>query len=101
MSNKTIKSVSFNKTNTDDARLLKAVRRRNFSGFVKKALHAYLDVLESSKNNAVQEVVENASEGVAEETFTEEVFIEAEKAPPSTQERLSQLKRGISGPKLF
>lgn len=36
--NKVIKSVGFNITNPDDAEILKAVKRRNFSGYVKKLL---------------------------------------------------------------
>lgn len=94
MSNKTIKSVSFNKTNADDARILKAVRRRNFSGFVKKALHAYLDVLESNKED-VATIIESDTE----EVFVED--IEEEKPLLTTQERLSQLKQGVNGPTLF
>lgn len=38
--NKVIKSVGFNKTNPDDAEILKAVKRRNFSGYVKKLILA-------------------------------------------------------------
>lgn len=35
MGNKVIKSVSFNIANADDETILKAIKRRNFSGYVK------------------------------------------------------------------
>jgi hypothetical protein len=40
--NKVIKSVGFNITNPDDVEILKAVKRRNFSGYVKKLILADL-----------------------------------------------------------
>jgi hypothetical protein len=40
--NKVIKSVGFNITNPEDVEILKAVKRRNFSGYVKKLILADL-----------------------------------------------------------
>jgi hypothetical protein len=40
MSNKVIKPVSFNITRPDDAEMLAHVKRRNFSGYVKKLIWA-------------------------------------------------------------
>lgn len=42
--NKVIKSVSFNITNAEDAQILEALKRRNFSGYVKKLIKADLGI---------------------------------------------------------
>lgn len=47
--NKVIKSVSFNVTNADDERMLKAIKRRNFSGYVKKLILADINAKEQTK----------------------------------------------------
>lgn len=63
--NKIIKSVSFNLTNADDDLILKAVKRRNFSGYVKKLILADL----KSKSEVAQEICEEvAPEEIPEET---------------------------------
>ena len=94
--NKVIKSVAFNKTNPEDARILKGIRRKkNFSGFIKELLHAYLDDKEKQKTFADQN----------EQTIEEK--IEEIKAPQTAAERLEQMRTQIkktdspAGPKLF
>jgi exopolyphosphatase/pppGpp-phosphohydrolase len=44
MSNKIIKSISFNVTNAEDLIMLKAIKKRNFSGYVKKLIMADLNI---------------------------------------------------------
>lgn len=41
--NKFAKSVSFNTKNEDDKKILQYIKRRNFSGFAKKAMLEYID----------------------------------------------------------
>jgi hypothetical protein len=55
--NKVIKSVAFNITVEDDVKILKAVKRRNFSGYVKKLILADINHKEQIKteNKAIQE----------------------------------------------
>lgn len=68
MSNKIIKSVSFNKTNSQDQRILKAISRRNFSGYVKKLILADLDAkgtASQSSNEQVMKKAENAADKLA------------------------------------
>lgn len=96
MANKVIKSVSFNVTNPEEFQMLKAVKRRNFSGYVKKLIAA--DLLARGKSSA-PEIID-----VLPEASTQAAPIEkpAEVAPvQSTTEKLAQLKRGLNGPKLF
>ncbi len=62
--NKVIKSVSFNKTNEKDERVLKAISRRNFSGYVKKLILADLDAKESNQDQ--HERIEKKAETAAE-----------------------------------
>lgn len=94
-SNKVIKSVAFNKTNPVDVRILKAIRRRNFSGFVKKLILEFLDEKEKQKTFANQN----------KQTIEEK--IEEIQAPQTAAERLEQMKTQIkktdipAGPKLF
>lgn len=93
MTNKIVKSVGFNVSNPDEYQMLKYVKRRNFSGYVKKLIAA--DLLARGKSTAPEII----------DVFTEpEAPIEkpAEVAPAqSTTEKLAQLKRGLNGPKLF
>lgn len=56
--NKVIKSVSFNITNETDAKILKAIKRRNFSGYVKKLLLAEILLKESTVDAQTTEVAE-------------------------------------------
>ncbi|WP_106494841.1 hypothetical protein [Lentibacillus sp. Marseille-P4043] len=49
--NKIIKSVSFNITNENDKKMLKAIKRRNFSGYVKKLLLADIDKKEKRQSD--------------------------------------------------
>jgi hypothetical protein len=52
--NKIIKSVAFNTNNEDEAKMVKAIRRRNFSGYVKKLIWADLQTKEEAKRLASQ-----------------------------------------------
>lgn len=56
--NKVIKSVSFNITNEADAEMLKAIKRRNFSGYVKKLIMADIEARkeEKTQNEPVEPV---------------------------------------------
>lgn len=54
--NKVIKSVSFNITNADDAAMLEAIKRRNFSGYVKKLIKE--DLSTQTEKTAQNEPVE-------------------------------------------
>lgn len=59
MSNKVIKSVSFNVMNEDDAMMLKAISRRNFSGYVKKLILA--DIKQKAEQKTQQEPTQTAT----------------------------------------
>jgi hypothetical protein len=65
--NKVIKSVSFNLTVSDDAEMLKHVKRRNFSGYVKKLIlqdlrKDIIDVPEETVNIAITPKKETSQE---------------------------------------
>lgn len=47
--NKKIKSISFNKKNENDKKILNHIARRNFSGYVKKLILADIEIKEISK----------------------------------------------------
>jgi hypothetical protein len=57
MSNKVIKPVSFNITKGDDALMLAHVKRKNFSGYVKKLIMA--DIKNKEKGSVVIEPKED------------------------------------------
>lgn len=77
-SNKVIKSVSFNLTVKDDAAMLKHVKRKNFSGYVKKLILKDMN----------KEVVESV-----EEVEVEKIEIAVEQPKKETpQEKLDRLK---------
>jgi hypothetical protein len=78
MSNKVIKSVSFNENNPDDAVMLKAIKRRNFSGYVKSLIMEDIKAREAAKGQN-----EAASEPVKEKAIR----------PLTNMERLEALKR--------
>ncbi|MGE6488481.1 hypothetical protein [Paenisporosarcina sp. NPDC076898] len=59
--NKVIKSVSFNITNETDAKILKAIKRRNFSGYVKKLLLADILIRETEAILAQTNLAETTS----------------------------------------
>lgn len=67
MSNKVIKSVSFNVTNKEDEIMLKAIKKRNFSGYVKKLIMADLDAKRVAKETILKPVVEVFAEVEVEE----------------------------------
>jgi hypothetical protein len=78
MSNKIIKSVSFNVTNEDDNRMLKHLKKRNFSGYVKKLIMREIE-LNGEREGGVPEL--SVSNGMKEEKKL------------TAAERLEQLKK--------
>ncbi|MBO0602766.1 hypothetical protein I2483_13945 [Sporosarcina sp. E16_3] len=114
-SNKVIKSVSFNETNPLDALMLKAIKRRNFSGYVKrliaadiKAKEVTVAIVEPVKLSEDSVVYKEVYEDVHEDVYISDDIPATPEKPPqaapvqSTTDKLAQLKRnGINGPKLF
>lgn len=109
--NNVIKSVSFSETNPDDRKMLKYIKRRNFSGYMKKLLMADIEARE-------QEATQSDPVLTQPETITKEKYEPAsnhpidvpqpQEASLSTSERLEQMKRqskktgnGASQPKSF
>jgi muramoyltetrapeptide carboxypeptidase LdcA involved in peptidoglycan recycling len=76
--NKIIKSVSFNVTNSEDKKMLEHLKRRNFSGYVKKLIMGEIE----SKTE---------TETTKKEPKIAEVFNEEKKL--TAAERLEQLKK--------
>jgi hypothetical protein len=75
--NKIIKSVSFNVTNSDDKKMLDHLKRRNFSGYVKKLIMREIDTKNETKGKT--------------EPKTATVLKEEQKM--TVAERLEQLKK--------
>jgi hypothetical protein len=69
MGNKFVKSVSFNITNKDDEIILKAVKRRNFSGYVKKLIMADIQAKQLAKDPEAVEQPVVVKKEVAESNF--------------------------------
>jgi RecA-family ATPase len=75
MGNKLTKSVSFNTTNKEDEIMLKALKRRNFSGYVKKLIMADIQAKQLAKEEPAPSKVEEVqkptevNKEVAESTF--------------------------------
>ena len=78
--NKVIKSVSFNKQNEDDKKMLKHFGRRNFSGYVKKLIMEDMNRKEAEKKHK-EPAAENKPEPVIE------------KKPASASEELQRMQR--------
>ncbi|NMH68630.1 hypothetical protein HF072_07525 [Bacillus sp. RO3] len=78
MSNKIIKSVSFNVTNEDDKKMLKHLKKRNFSGYVKKLIMRDIEL-------------KGVREGGVTESNMSMVLKEEKKL--TAAERLEQLKK--------
>lgn len=109
--NNVIKSVSFNETNPDDRKMLKYIKRRNFSGYMKKLLLADIEAREqgATQNDSVL----TQSEAITKEKYEPELnhsitVPQPQEAPLSTSEKLEQMKRqskktgnGASQPKSF
>jgi hypothetical protein len=64
--NKVIKSVAFNKTNPEDVAMLKAISRRNFSGYVKKLIAQDLKEKGKIKEEPKQDKEKSAAEKLEE-----------------------------------
>ena len=93
MSNKIIKSVSFNETNIDDLIMLKAIRKRNFSGYVKKLIMADIEARRIAKESLrVVEAPKEVKTVVKEKEVAESAFEQLKK-------RQQQMKS--SAPKVF
>jgi hypothetical protein len=75
--NKIIKSVSFNVTNADDKKMLDHLKRRNFSGYVKKLIMREIETKNETKGKT--------------EPKTATVMKEEKKM--TVAERLDQLKK--------
>lgn len=109
--NNVIKSVSFNETNPDDRKMLKYIKRRNFSGYMKKLLLADIEAREqeASQNNPVSTQPEAIAKEKYEPASNHPIDVpQPQKAILSTTERLEQMKRqtkktgnGASQPKSF
>jgi hypothetical protein len=76
--NKIIKSVSFNVTNSDDKKMLDHLKRRNFSGYVKKLIMREIDA-------------QNETKGIKTEPKPAAALEEKKKM--TVAERLEQLKK--------
>lgn len=94
MSNRFSKPVSFNSTRDNDNIILNYVKRRNFSGFAKKAMLYYIE------NHPKQKPVEKP-----QQTPVQRVPSPTQKPqqkPLSTSERLARMKKQVNnGPKVF
>lgn len=73
--NKVIKSVSFNKQNDEDNKMIKHFSRRNFSGYVKKLIMQDIKRKEEEKQNKA------------------ETLPSREEKPTSASEELQQMKQ--------
>jgi hypothetical protein len=95
MGNKFTKSVSFNTTNKEDEIMLKALKRRNFSGYVKKLIMADIQA-----KQLVKELIDEETPKVDEVIKS----IKSEKEVPES--KIEQLKKRqqlgkSSAPKVF
>lgn len=64
--NRFSKSIAFNKTNETDQKILEYVKRRNFSGYVKKLILADMkanELRKNSRNNVVKNDSDTRSNG--------------------------------------
>lgn len=98
MKNKIIKSVHFNTKNKDDEYMLKAISKRNFSGYIKKLILADLKEKELLKAQS-SDFIEGVE--VAEEAPKKE------KQPLTAAEKMALMKERLKkpsdtpGPKMF
>jgi hypothetical protein len=94
--NKVIKSVGFNVTNPDDAEILKAIKRRNFSRYVKKLLLE--DIREGNEQTAQIEPIEGIQEAPKkEEPQTES----AAQKMARMREQMKRAGKNNPGPKTY
>jgi hypothetical protein len=68
MSNKVIKPVSFNITKPDDVKMLDHVKRRNFSGYVKKLIWQDIKAQEEKKAQ-IEPVLKHSKELTTAQRF--------------------------------
>lgn len=68
--NKVIKSVSFNKTNEQDQMILNKIKRRNFSGYVKKLIVA--DIKSKERENPQNWPIKEVRKEVEQEEVIED-----------------------------
>lgn len=86
MSNKIIKSVSFNVTNEDDKKMLKHLKKRNFSGYVKKLIMREIEL----KGEKEETVLESSGTTVLKE---EKKLTAAERLEQLKKERITAPER--------
>ena len=98
--NRFSKPVAFNSRNADDQQILSHVKRRNFSGYVKKLILADIKEREQLKtqDEAIKDVLEDAPK--------KEVV--KENKPLTAAEKMAKMKKEIEkkpnntpGPKMF
>lgn len=105
--NRFSKPVAFNTKNEQDNIILEYSKRRNFSGFAKKAMLEYIE--NHKKNNTVKEVVKDVpKEKPIQEIKKDQVKLTPIQKPQASdrmarmKEELKNKKPGISpGPKMF
>lgn len=88
-SNKIIKSVSFNMKNEEDVAMLKAIKRRNFSGYVKELIWADIEMKNSPE--AKSESVTLSDEELSPQELAQKRIDEIKRA---AQERAAKDKGG-------
>jgi hypothetical protein len=100
MSNKIIKSISFNVTNAEDVIMLKAIKKRNFSGYVKKLIMADLNIRKGLIFDEVKNEINEESIEMKESQPPKQLsFKELEKR--SLQNKQSKPAQPQSAPKVF
>ncbi|QUW34620.1 hypothetical protein J8Y17_28010 (plasmid) [Bacillus cereus] len=82
------KPVAFNEKNEKDRLILKHVKRRNFSGYVKKLLWEAMSLEKIEKEHVKQSEQSN----VVNVEIKEEKITPAPKPQPTASERIQQLK---------
>lgn len=83
------KPVAFNEKNEKDRLILKHVKRRNFSGYVKKLLWEAMSIEKIEKANVEQSEQPNMGKAEIKE---EKKVNPAPKSQPTASERIQQLK---------
>ncbi|MCM3413495.1 hypothetical protein [Metabacillus litoralis] len=94
--NKVVKAVSFNPTKEDDSIMLKHIKRRNFSGYVKKLIMRDIKEKEESKDKVDKVEQPPTNDEHPKETKKEKAETASEKL-----ERLKKKTNNISKPNLF
>ncbi len=88
-SNKIVKAVSFNVTKSEDAKMLKHIKRRNFSGYVKGLIMEDIKNKEDSKIQKEQKEMPPIKEPEKE--------VQEEPRVKTTSEKLNSVKKKLNG----